>query len=62
VADSPVNIMNEVTMAEFFSNINQAITGCRKGIIIASKKGFSNGGDLKWFLNYDKSKRNVSIC
>jgi 3-hydroxyacyl-CoA dehydrogenase/enoyl-CoA hydratase/3-hydroxybutyryl-CoA epimerase len=25
VVDSPVNIMNEATMAEFFSTINQAI-------------------------------------
>jgi 3-hydroxyacyl-CoA dehydrogenase/enoyl-CoA hydratase/3-hydroxybutyryl-CoA epimerase len=59
VADSPVNIMNEVTMAEFFSNINQAITDdAVKGIIIASaKKDFIAGGDLKWFLNYDKSKK-----
>jgi 3-hydroxyacyl-CoA dehydrogenase/enoyl-CoA hydratase/3-hydroxybutyryl-CoA epimerase len=58
VADSPVNIMNEVTMAEFFSSINQAITNDTvKGIVIASaKKDFIAGGDLKWFLNYDKSK------
>jgi 3-hydroxyacyl-CoA dehydrogenase/enoyl-CoA hydratase/3-hydroxybutyryl-CoA epimerase len=58
VADSPVNIMNEATMAEFFSTINQAIADdVVKGIIIASaKKDFIAGGDLKWFLNYDKSK------
>lgn len=58
VADSPVNIMNEVTMAEFFSTINQAIEDdAVKGIVIASaKKDFIAGGDLKWFLNYDKSK------
>jgi len=58
VADSPVNIMNEVTMAEFFLTINQAITDdAVKGIVIASaKKDFIAGGDLKWFLNYDKSK------
>ncbi|MGO4820659.1 MULTISPECIES: 3-hydroxyacyl-CoA dehydrogenase NAD-binding domain-containing protein [unclassified Flavobacterium] len=59
VADSPVNIMNEVTMAEFFSIINQAIEDdAVKGIVIASaKKDFIAGGDLKWFLNYDKSKQ-----
>lgn len=58
VADSPVNIMNEATMAEFFSTINQAIADdIVKGIVIASaKKDFIAGGDLKWFLNYDKSK------
>ncbi|CAM3022619.1 3-hydroxyacyl-CoA dehydrogenase NAD-binding domain-containing protein [Flavobacterium frigoris] len=58
VADSPVNIMNEVTMAEFFLTINQAITDdAVKGIVIASaKKDFIAGGDLKRFLNYDKSK------
>lgn len=58
VVDSPVNIMNEVTMAEFFVNINQAIADDDvKGIVIASaKKDFIAGGDLKWFLNYDKSK------
>jgi 3-hydroxyacyl-CoA dehydrogenase/enoyl-CoA hydratase/3-hydroxybutyryl-CoA epimerase len=58
VDDSPVNIMNEVTMAEFFSTINQAITDdAVKGIVIASaKKDFIAGGDLKWFLNYYKSK------
>jgi 3-hydroxyacyl-CoA dehydrogenase/enoyl-CoA hydratase/3-hydroxybutyryl-CoA epimerase len=58
VVDSPVNIMNEVTMAEFFVNINQAIEDdAVKGIVIASaKKDFIAGGDLKWFLNYDKSK------
>ncbi|MEZ7504572.1 3-hydroxyacyl-CoA dehydrogenase NAD-binding domain-containing protein [Flavobacterium sp. Arc2] len=59
VADSPVNIMNESTMAEFFLTINQAITDdAVKGIVIASaKKDFIAGGDLKWFLNYDKSKK-----
>ncbi|SEA38964.1 3-hydroxyacyl-CoA dehydrogenase / enoyl-CoA hydratase / 3-hydroxybutyryl-CoA epimerase [Flavobacterium gillisiae] len=58
VADSPVNIMNEVTMAEFFLTVNLAISDdAVKGIIIASaKKDFIVGGDLKWFLNYDKSK------
>lgn len=59
VSDSPVNIMNEHTMAEFFSNINQAIAdNAVKGIVITSaKKDFIAGGDLKWFLNYDKSKQ-----
>lgn len=59
VADSPVNIMNEVTMAAFFSTINKAIEDdAVKGIVIASaKKDFIAGGDLKWFLNYDKSKQ-----
>ncbi|EIA08536.1 3-hydroxyacyl-CoA dehydrogenase NAD-binding domain-containing protein [Flavobacterium frigoris] len=58
VADSPVNIMNENTMAEFFLTINQAIEdNAVKGIVVASaKKDFIAGGDLKWFLNYDKSK------
>jgi 3-hydroxyacyl-CoA dehydrogenase/enoyl-CoA hydratase/3-hydroxybutyryl-CoA epimerase len=61
VADSPVNIMNEVTMAEFFST-KPSHNRWYKGIIIASAKKFYSRGDLKWFLNYDKSKRNVSIC
>lgn len=59
VADSPVNIMNEFTMAAFFSSIKQAIEDdAVKGIVINSaKKDFIAGGDLKWFLNYDKSKQ-----
>lgn len=59
VADSPVNIMNEDTMAEFFSILKKAIDDdAVKGIVINSaKKDFIAGGDLKWFLNYDKSKR-----
>lgn len=59
VADSPVNIMNEFTMAAFFSIIKQAIEDDTvKGIVINSaKKDFIAGGDLKWFLNYDKSKQ-----
>lgn len=59
VADSPVNVMNEYTMAEFFSTIKRAIDDdAVKGIVINSaKKDFIAGGDLKWFLNYDKSKQ-----
>jgi 3-hydroxyacyl-CoA dehydrogenase/enoyl-CoA hydratase/3-hydroxybutyryl-CoA epimerase len=59
VADSLVNIMNEYTMAEFFLNIKKAIDDdAVKGIVINSaKKDFIAGGDLKWFLNYDKSKQ-----
>ncbi|TRX37426.1 enoyl-CoA hydratase [Flavobacterium sp. ZT3R18] len=59
VADSPVNIMNESTIPEFFSSINKAIDDdAVKGIVINSAKNdFIAGGDLKWFLNYDKSKQ-----
>ena len=59
VANSPVNIMNETTMAEFFSTVETAINHVSvKGIVINSaKKDFIAGGDLKWFLNYDKSRK-----
>ncbi|AUC85307.1 enoyl-CoA hydratase [Polaribacter sp. ALD11] len=59
VADSPVNIMNEATIVEFFSAVDKAITdNAVKGIVINSaKRDFIAGGDLKWFLNYDKSKQ-----
>jgi len=59
VANSPVNIMNETTMPEFFTAINQAINDEKvKGIVINSAKNdFIAGGDLKWFLNYDKSRQ-----
>lgn len=59
VANSPVNIMNEVTMAEFFSTVETAVNDSSvKGIVINSaKKDFIAGGDLKWFLNYDKSRK-----
>jgi len=59
VADSPVNIMNENTLTEFFSILKTAIDDdAVKGIVINSaKKDFIVGGDLKWFLNYDQSKQ-----
>lgn len=59
VVNSPVNIMNEATMPLFFEIINKAIEDEKvKGIIINSAKNdFIAGGDLKWFLNYDKSKK-----
>lgn len=58
VANSPVNIMNEATIVEFFSAVDKAVTdNTVKGIVINSaKRDFIAGGDLKWFLNYDKSK------
>jgi 3-hydroxyacyl-CoA dehydrogenase/enoyl-CoA hydratase/3-hydroxybutyryl-CoA epimerase len=51
VVDSPVNIMNEATMAEFFSTINQAIADdvVKELLLPAKKKDFIAGGDLKWF-------------
>lgn len=59
VANSPVNIMNETTMGEFFSTVETAINDSAvKGIVINSAKSdFIAGGDLKWFLNYDKSRK-----
>lgn len=59
VANSQVNIMNEATISEFFATIDKAITdGAVKGIVINSaKRDFIAGGDLKWFLNFDASKR-----
>lgn len=58
VANSSVNLMNEQTMSEFLSAVNQALDDeSVKGIIINSaKQDFIAGGDLKWFLNYDQSK------
>src|SRR5690606_33907872 len=58
VANSPVNIMNETTVLEFFTAVDKAVTDdAVKGIVINSAKNdFIAGGDLKWFLNYDKSK------
>ncbi len=58
VANSPVNIMNETTMAAFFARVDEAINNDTvKGVVINSAKNdFIAGGDLKWFLNYDKSK------
>ena len=59
VANSPVNIMNKATMEEFFTSVDKAVTDNNvKGIVINSaKRDFIAGGDLKWFLNYDKSKQ-----
>ncbi len=59
VIDSPVNIMNEDTVAEFFTKVEEAVANkAVKGVVINSAKNdFIAGGDLKWFLNYDKSKR-----
>lgn len=58
VANSPVNIMNETTVLEFFTVVDKALTDDTvKGIVINSaKQDFIAGGDLKWFLNYDKTK------
>lgn len=58
VANSPVNIMNEATIMEFFTAVDKATTDDSvKGIIINSaKRDFISGGDLKWFLNYEESK------
>lgn len=58
VANSPVNIMNTVTMPEFFGCVLEAIKDSKvKGIVINSaKKDFIVGGDLKWFMNYEESK------
>ncbi|TYP99027.1 3-hydroxyacyl-CoA dehydrogenase/enoyl-CoA hydratase/3-hydroxybutyryl-CoA epimerase [Tenacibaculum adriaticum] len=58
VVNSPVNIMNAVTMPAFFSTMDKALEDDTvKGIVINSAKNdFIAGGDLKWFLNYDKSK------
>lgn len=58
VANSPVNIMNETTVSEFFSTVDKAISDdAVKGIVVNSaKRDFIAGGDLKWFLNFDKSK------
>lgn len=58
VANSPVNIMNATTVLEFFSTLDKALTDDTvKGIVINSaKQDFIAGGDLKWFLNYDKTK------
>src|SRR5690606_15147056 len=59
VANSPVNIMNEATISEFFIAVDKAVTDTAViGIIIKSaKRDFIAGGDLKWFLNYDQSKQ-----
>lgn len=59
VANSPVNIMNAATISEFFTATDKAITDdAVKGIVINSaKRDFIAGGDLKWFLNYDQSKK-----
>ncbi|PCI34075.1 MAG: enoyl-CoA hydratase [Flavobacteriaceae bacterium] len=59
VANVPVNIMNETTMPAFFEVMKQAISNKNvKGIVINSAKNdFIAGGDLKWFLNYNKSKK-----
>ncbi|SMB80290.1 3-hydroxyacyl-CoA dehydrogenase NAD-binding [Hymenobacter roseosalivarius DSM 11622] len=58
VENSPVNVMNPATLAEFFAAVDQAVQDARvKGIVINSaKKDFIAGGDLKWFLNYDESR------
>ncbi|WP_420552634.1 3-hydroxyacyl-CoA dehydrogenase NAD-binding domain-containing protein [Tenacibaculum aiptasiae] len=58
VANSPVNIMNQETMNEFFTTVTRSVNDSAvKGIVINSaKQDFITGGDLKWFLNYDKSR------
>ena len=58
VANSPVNIMNQETMNEFFTTVTHSVNDSAvKGIVINSaKQDFIAGGDLKWFLNYDKSR------
>ena len=58
VANSPVNIMNEATIFEFYTAVDKAVNDdAVKGIVINSAKNdFIAGGDLKWFLNYDESK------
>jgi len=59
VFNSSVNIMNEDTLTEFFAIIKKAIDDVQVvGIVINSAKNdFISGGDLKWLLNYDKSKK-----
>ena len=61
VANSPVNIMNEATVLEFFTATDKALNDdAVKGIVVNSaKQDFIAGGDLKWFLNYDKSKEDA---
>lgn len=58
VANSSVNIMNEATFGEFSIAVDMATADDSvKGIVINSaKRDFISGGDLKWFLDYDKSK------
>lgn len=58
VENSPVNVMNPDTMVEFFNVMKDYIENPEvAGIVVNSaKKDFIAGGDLKWFLNYDKSK------
>ncbi len=58
VENSSVNIMNPDTMTEFFGIMSDMIDNKEvKGIVVNSaKKDFIAGGDLKWFLQYDKSK------
>jgi len=57
--NSSVNIMNESTMNTFVGFTKQAIEDKNvKGIVINSAKNdFISGGDLKWFLNYNKTKQ-----
>tara|TARA_R110002050_G_scaffold56512_3_gene127083 strand:- start:34639 stop:36780 length:2142 start_codon:yes stop_codon:yes gene_type:complete len=59
VINSPVNIMNAVTTPTFFKLMDKALEDAAvKGIVINSAKNdFIAGGDLKWFLNYDASKK-----
>ncbi|MEO5789365.1 3-hydroxyacyl-CoA dehydrogenase NAD-binding domain-containing protein [Gelidibacter sp.] len=61
VANAPVNIMNEATVIEFFTATDKAFNDDTvKGVVINSaKQDFIAGGDLKWFLNYDKSKEDA---
>lgn len=58
VANSSVNIMNEATFGEFSIAVDMATADDSvKGIVINSaKRDFISGGDLKWFLDYAKSK------
>ena len=58
VVNAAVNIMNETTVLEFFTAVDKALKDdAVKGIVVNSaKQDFIAGGDLKWFLNYDKSK------
>lgn len=59
VANSPVNLMNDETLSEYFTVVDKALADeTVKGIVVNSaKRDFIAGGDLKWFLNFEQSKQ-----